>query len=239
MSGHMSSAPNVIEFPGARARVDQVLADERRRAATEERLRIARELHDVVAYSFATIKVQAGVALHLLDDGPAALAEALQAIDSASKEALGEVRQILGQLRGPDDVEPHGTAPGVDGVERLAATMTAAGVQTQVVVTGTARPLPPAVDLTAFRVAQEALSNVLRHAGSTSAVVTLAYEADCISVRVDNEEGERRDLGQRGSGHGLVGMRERVAEVGGRLDAGPRSSGGFSVSARLPLFVRR
>jgi signal transduction histidine kinase len=235
----MSLAPNVIEFPGTRARVDHLLEDERRRAATEERLRIARELHDVVAYSFATIKVQAGVALHLLDGEPAALAEALQAIDSASKEALGEVRQILGQLRCADDVEPHSTAPGVEELERLAATMTAAGVETQLVVTGTARPLPPAVDLTAFRVAQESLSNVLRHAGSTSAVVTLAYEADCISVRVENEEGEQRDMGQRGSGHGLVGMRERVAEVGGRLDAGPRSSGGFCVSARLPLFVRR
>jgi len=235
----MSSAPNVIEFPVPRARVDDLLEDERRRAATEERLRIARELHDVVAYGFATIKVQAGVALHLLDGGPTALAEALQAIDSASREALDEVRQILGQLRCADGVEQHSAAPGVEGLERLAATMTAAGVRTQLVVTGAARPLPPAVDLTAFRVAQESLSNVLRHAGSTSAAVTLAYEADCISLRVENEEGEQRDLGQRGSGRGIVGMSERVAEVGGQLEAGPRPSGGYCVSARLPLFARR
>jgi signal transduction histidine kinase len=235
----MSSGPNVIDFPALRARADHVLEDERRRAATEERLRIARELHDVVAFSFSTIKVQAGVALHLLDGGPPALGEALRAIDSASKEALAELREILGQLRGADAAEPRSSAPGVQGLEDLAATMTAAGVHTRVVVTGVARSLPPALDLAAFRIAQESLANVLRHAGSTSAVVVLAYEPDRISIEVENEEGERRDDGPSGSGHGIAGMRERVAEVGGRLEAGPRPDGGFRVCARLPLFVRR
>jgi len=235
----MSSAPNVIEFPAARAGVDRVLDDERRRAASEERQRIARELHDVVAYSFATIKVHAGVALHLLDDGPPALVEALQAIDASSKEALAELREILGQLRSADAADSRSSVPGVDGLEGLAAMMTAAGVRTRLVVTGAPRSLPPAVDLTAFRVAQESLSNVLRHAGSTSAVVTLAYEPDCISVRVENEQGERRNVVPGGSGRGIGGMRERVAALGGRFEAAARPDGGFRVEGRLPLFVRR
>ena len=238
-SRQMSSGPNVIDFPLVRARVDQDIKDERRRAATEERLRIARELHDVVAYSFATIKVQTGVALHLLDGAPEALAEPLQAIDAASKEALGELRQILGQLRGADGAQQHSAAPGVAGLDDLAATMTAAGVETRVVVTGEPRSLPPAVDLTVFRIAQESLSNVLRHAGSTSAVVTLVYEPDCISLAVENEAGDAPASGGCGSGHGIVGMRERVAEIGGRLEAGPLPSEGFRVRAHLPLFARR
>jgi signal transduction histidine kinase len=235
----MSSAPNVIDFPAARARVDQVVDHERRRAATEERLRIARELHDVVAYSFATIKVQAGVALHLLEDGSAPLMEALLAIDTASKEALGELREILGQLRGVDGAASRPSACGVDGLQALAATTTSAGVPTRVVVKGAPRSLPPAVDHTAFRVAQESLSNVLRHAGRASAVVTLAYEPDCVTVEVVNDEGKQPDGESRGSGHGIAGMRERVAELGGELEAGCRLDGGFRVRARLPLFARR
>jgi signal transduction histidine kinase len=112
-------------------------------------------------------------------------------------------------------------------------------VQTEVVVIGAPRSLPPAVDLTAFRIVQESLSNVLRHAGSASAVVTLAYEPDGVSVVVENAEGRQRDSDARGSGHGLAGMRERVAEVGGTVEAGPGPSGGFRVCARLPLFPRR
>jgi signal transduction histidine kinase len=234
----MSSAPNVIDFPASRTWVYRVIEDQRRLAASEERLRIARELHDVVAYSFATMKVQAGVALHLLDDGPAPLVEALRAIDTASKEALGELRTVLGQLRGVDGADPRGSAPGVAGLDGLAATITAAGVQTEVVVIGAPRSLPPTVDLTAFRIVQESLSNVLRHAGSTSAVVTLAYEPD-VSVVVENAEGLKHYSNPRRSGHGLAGMRERVAEVGGTLKAGPGPSGGFRVYAHLPLFPRR
>ena len=234
----MSSAPNVIEFPVLRARVDHTVDDERRRAAAEERLRIARELHDVVAYSFATIKVQTGVALHLLENGPEPLVEALKAIDTASKDALAELRDILGQLRGTPGVAPDSTA-GVAGLEDLAATMTAAGVQTRVVIVGVARTLPPVVDLAVFRIAQESLSNALRHAGSTSAVVTLSYEPGGVMVEIVNDEGEQRESGSGGLGHGIVGMRERVAQVGGILEVGQRPGGGFRVCARLPLFARR
>jgi signal transduction histidine kinase len=235
----MSSAPNVIGFPTARARVDQLIETERSRAASEERLRIARELHDVVSHSFATIKVQAGVALHLLDDRSAALADALLAIDVASKDALGELREILGQLRGGDDSASRSTAPGVAGLEGLLATVISAGVQARLVVTGDARTLPPAVDLAAFRIVQESLANVLRHAGSTSALVTLAYKPDRVEVEVANDEGPRSQSGQGGCGYGIVGMRERVAAVGGRLEAGLRPNGGFRVRATLPLFPRR
>jgi signal transduction histidine kinase len=237
----MSSVENVIEFPALRAGMDRAREDDIRRAAAAERLRIARELHDVIAFGFGTIKVHAGVALHVLNDAPDQLAGALRAIDAASKEALGELYAILGMLRTADDTAAPQPGPGVDRLDDLAASMTAAGVPTQVVVVGPVRTLPPAVDLTAFRIAQESLSNVLRHAGSTSAVVTLAYERDCVTVQVENGEGEEPDgLGDapHDSGHGIVGMRERVAAVGGSFEAGLRPDGGFRVFARLPLFVR-
>jgi signal transduction histidine kinase len=234
----MSSGPNVIEFPFGRTQFERVDGDERRSAATEERLRIARELHDVVAYSFAAIKVQTGVALHLLDGASAAIVEPLQAIDAATKQALDELRQILGQLRSTDAVAPLGTAPGVEELGGLAATMSAAGVQTQVIFYGERRSLPPAVDFTLFRIAQESLSNVLRHAGSTSAVVTLVYESDCIVLQVENEPGEHLQTPEPGSGYGIAGMQERASAIGGRLEVGPRSSGGFRVKARLPLLPR-
>jgi signal transduction histidine kinase len=236
----MSSAPNVIEFPAGQARIDHLVEDERRRAASEERLRIARELHDVVAYSFAAIKVQVGVALHLLDDGPEPLVDALKGIDSASKDALGELREILGLLRGGDDAGPGTTAPRVDDLQGLAATMTAAGLQTRIVFTGGVRTLPPAVDLTAFRIVQESLANALRHAGPTAAVVTIAFESGSVTVQVENEGGAQPDLLEaRGSSRGIIGMRERVEKLGGSLEVGWRPGGGFRVNAHLPLFPRR
>jgi signal transduction histidine kinase len=234
----MSAVTNVIEFPAARARVDHVYEDAARRAATEERLRIARELHDVVGYSFATIKVQAGIALHLMDDAPDQLVDALRAIDAASKDALAELRTILGMLRGADGADARPPVPGVERLDDLAASMTAAGVHTRLVVTGVVRSLPPAVDLAVFRIAQESLSNVLRHAGAASAVVTLAFDSDCITVEVENDQGERMAAGTEGSGHGIAGMRERVAAVGGTFEAGSRPDGGFRVFARMPVFGR-
>jgi signal transduction histidine kinase len=233
----MSSAPNVIEFPSLR-RIDRGHEEDLRHAAGEERLRIARELHDVVAYSFATIKVHAGVALHVVDEGSEQLTAALRAIDDASRDALGELREILGMLRG---AAAPASGPGADRLDALATSMTAAGLPTQLVVTGAARQLPPAVDLAVFRIVQESLSNVLKHAASASATVTLAYEHGCVSLTVENDEGDQPDvvrLVPRGSGHGIVGMRERVAALGGELEAGLRAEGGFRVSARLPLFVR-
>jgi signal transduction histidine kinase len=232
----MSSAMNVIEFPPRRAEVEYAEEDGLLQA---ERLRIARELHDVVASGFATIKVHTGVALHLMDGAPAQLVDTLHAIDSASKDALAELRGILGMLRGADDTSSHASAPGVDRLEDLAASMTAAGVQTRLVVTGEVRSLPPAVSLAAFRIAQESLSNVLQHEGATSAVVTLAYEVDCITIEVENDESEHLRVDPSyGSGHGIAGMRERVAAFGGDFEVGLRPEGGFRVFARLLLLPR-
>jgi signal transduction histidine kinase len=233
----MSSVANVIEFPSPRARVDQIEA-ERNHAVAEERLRIARELHDVVAYSFATIKVHAGVALHLIDDAPEPIAEAVRAIDVASKEALNELRAILGMLRSAGGSELRAPGAGIDLLESLARTMTASGVRTGLLITGDVRPLPPAVDLAAFRIAQESLSNVLQHQGRTTAVLRVGYEADCVTVEVVSEAGDPLFAGPHGTGHGVAGMRERVAQLGGQFEAGPRRDGGFRVFARLLLFPR-
>src|SRR5258705_5343855 len=186
--GSMSEAlplpSNVIEFPGWRLRPDPSPELEVQQAVSEERLRIARELHDVVASSFATISVQAGVAVHVLEQQPAQALEALKGIKSASKEAQGELRAILGMLRTFDDDEDLPCAPGIGRLDALAARMTAAGVTTQVRVEGRPRPLPAVVDLTAFRIVQESLSNVLRHAGPASAVVTISYERERLNVEV-------------------------------------------------------
>jgi signal transduction histidine kinase len=231
----MYSVPNISELPVARARAD-VVGEELRDAIAEERLRIARELHDVVSYSFATIKVQAGAALRQVDDVPEPLGDALRAIDAASKEALSEIRAILGLLRSEGAL--RALAPGVDLLDSLAASMTAAGVQTRVLVSGDVRSLPPAVDLAAFRIVQESLSNVLQHEGATSAVVRLTYESECIELEIENDEGTGLFFQPQGSGHGIAGMRERVAEFGGQFEVGRRPEGGFRVFARLLLLPR-
>jgi signal transduction histidine kinase len=241
MSEALSSHSNVIEFPGWRVRNDLSPQLEARRAVSEERLRIARELHDVVSYSFATINVQAGAAVHVLEEQPEQAAEALKAIKSASKEALGELRTILGMLRTVDGGESRSSAPGLGRLDALAESTTAAGVLTRVRFDGRPRPLPAEVDLTAFRIVQESLANVLRHVGPASVVVTIGYERDRLSVEVEDDgrgdaNGSRRR--SEGSGHGIAGMRERVLALGGELEAGPRPDGGFRVRASLPLVAR-
>jgi signal transduction histidine kinase len=214
--------------------------DEAEALVDAERLRIARELHDVVAFSFATIRVQAGVAVHVADDRPDTPAQALRAIMAISDEALREVRTILGLLRRPAGT---GDAPfhDVAGLDALAATTTGAGLPTRVVVSGPARSLPPAVGRAAYRIVQEALTNALRHAGPASAVVSLRYEPDRIVVEVrDDGRGRAARAGEvePGSGHGIAGMRERALALGGELEAGSSRLGGFRVSASLPVGVQ-
>jgi signal transduction histidine kinase len=204
-----------------------------------ERLHMARELHDIVAYSFATINVQAGVAAHVADDRPEQAVEALRAIQTISGEASRELRAMLGLMR---TTEPTG-APvhGLARLDTLAATTTDAGLPTRVVVSGPARSLPPAVDRAAYRIAQEALTNALRHAGPASAVVTVRYEPDRLVLQVvDDGHGPERSHGELepGHGHGINGMRERALALGGGLDAGSHSLGGFRVRASLPLGVQ-
>jgi signal transduction histidine kinase len=210
--------------------------EEARRRASEERLRIARELHDVLAHNISLINVQAGVALHLMDERPEQARTALTAIKAASKDALGELRSVLDVLRQVDEGPPRSPTAGLADLDRLVSGAAAAGIDVRVVTEGTARPLPPSVDLAAFRIVQEALTNVTRHAGQATATVSLTYGDADLTVEID-DDGRANGAGQSGEhgGNGIPGMTERATALGGRLHAGPKPSGGFRVSASLPL----
>jgi signal transduction histidine kinase len=206
-----------------------------RRAVDAERLRIARELHDVVAHTMATINVQAGVAAHVIDRQPDQAAQALEAIKQASKEGLIELRGILNVLRQADEHDERSPAPRLAQLDELIENTTRAGLPTAVSVNGQTRPLATTVDLTAYRIVQESLTNALRHAGPTTASVTLSYTDSDLQVEVLDGGCGRVDETPHGAGHGIAGMRERAEAVGGTLTAGPLPEGGFRVEARLPL----
>ncbi|GLY91364.1 sensor histidine kinase [Actinoallomurus iriomotensis] len=222
-----------------RERADEVRrtrAEEERRQASEERLRIARELHDVLAHNISMINVQAGVALHLMDERPEQARTALSAIKEASKEALTEVRSVLGVLRQVDESAPRSPAAGLARLDDLLARARVAGITVHTETTGEPRPLPAGVDLAAFRIIQEALTNVTRHAGpGVTATVRVRYGDEGLFVEVlDDGRGAPGDL-PRG-GNGIPGMRERVAALGGEISTGPRTDAvGFHVRARLPV----
>jgi signal transduction histidine kinase len=205
-----------------------------RRRADEERLRIARELHDVLAHSISVINVQAGVGLALLDTDPEQARTALTTIKAASKEALGEVRQVLDTLRTPGDA-PRAPAPGLDRLPELVEQAAGAGLTVR--VEGEPPRLAPGTDLAAFRVVQEALTNVVRHSGSRYARVRLDHDGGALRLCVD-DDGPATGGEAGGSGNGLAGMRERAAALGGTIEAGPRADGGFRVLAVLPSMVR-
>lgn len=210
-------------------------SEEARGFIAGERLRIARELHDVMSFSFATISVQAGVAAHVADDRPEQAVEALRAIKAISGEASRELRGILGLLRSPGSAEAAGQ--GLARLDALAATTTSAGLPTRVVVSGPIDRPSAAVAAAAYRIVQEALTNALRHAGAASASVVVACEAERVIVEVlDDGRGlpERPRARPPGSGHGIAGMRERAQALGGALEAGPVAEGGFRVRACLP-----
>jgi signal transduction histidine kinase len=210
-------------------------AEEARRRASEERLRIARELHDVLAHNISLINVQAGVALHLMDEQPGQSRTALAAIKQASNDALRELRSVLDALRQVDDEPPRAPAPGLASLEDLVANAEAAGLLVRTRVEGTPRPLPAGVDLAAYRIVQEALTNVTRHAGRAAVTVRVAYGQRDLEVQVD-DDGDAPTAGRTsGGGNGIPGMRERATALGGELEAGPRPGGGFRVLARLPL----
>jgi signal transduction histidine kinase len=213
----------------ARTREEEAL-----RRATEERLRIARELHDVLAHNISMINVQAGVALHLLDERPEQARPALTAIKQASKDALTELRSVLGVLRRVDDEDgSRDPAPTLARVDDLVSRAGTTGLAVTRRTEGSARPLQAPVDVAAFRIVQEALTNVVRHAGATTATVTVTYHDDAVTVQVE-DDGRGSAAGTAGSGTGIVGMRERAESVGGTLEAGPRDGAGFRVRARLP-----
>ncbi|GAA1848608.1 sensor histidine kinase [Asanoa iriomotensis] len=203
--------------------------EQERRQASEERLRIARELHDVLGHHLSLINVQAGVGLHLIDQRPEQAREALTVIKSASAEALREVRSVLAALRPAEEAAPREPAPGL---ARLTELTSGAGFPVETVVTGPARPLPAEVDRAAFRIVQEALTNVRRHAGpAVSARVAVAYEPGRVSVSVADDGAPAADAG---AGNGIAGMRARAAALGGTLTAGPGADGGWRVEAVLP-----
>jgi signal transduction histidine kinase len=206
-----------------------------RRRASEERLRMARELHDVLAHNISLINVQAGVALHLLDERPEQARTALAAIKDASKEALGELRSVLGVLRRVDEAEPRDPAPGLARLETLVSRAEAAGLRVLTEVEGEPRALPAGLDLAAYRIVQEALTNVARHADASTANVRLAYGPGELTLVVDDDGDSTGSVVTVGTGSGIAGMQERAVALGGELDAGPRPGGGFRVRARLPL----
>ena len=199
-----------------------------RRRAMEERLRIARELHDSLTHSISVIQVQAGVAVHLARKRGEDVPPALMAIQEAGADAVRELRATLGVLRSED-----GDGSGLSQLDGLVARARAAGLPVTVTVTGQQRPLPHEADQAAYRIVQEALTNVTRHAGHACASVHLHYTPEALSIQVD-DDGQGTGTRPSGPGLGLVGMRERVSALGGRLQAGPRDGGGFRVRAELP-----
>jgi signal transduction histidine kinase len=221
------------------------------RIADEQRLAIARELHDVLAHSISLINVQAGVALELIDDDPEQARTALRTIKDTSKLALGEVRQVLGSLRtgtpttagGPatGPAAPRSPAPDLGRLDELVGQAAAAGLTVTVRREGPPGTLPPGVGLAAFRIVQEGLTNVLRHSSARTADVTLDHRAaDRLLLTLEDPGPASAAGGARagGSGSGLVGMRERAAALGGFVEAAPTASGGFRVHAELPLHVQ-
>ncbi|WP_130293133.1 sensor histidine kinase [Pseudonocardia sediminis] len=215
------------------AQAGVVLAEEQRRRAGEERLRIAQELHDVLGHHVSLINVQAGVALFLMDDDPEQARTALTEIKRSSRDLLREMRSTLGVLRGVDEQAPHHPTPGLDRLDALFDDVRTAGLPVTLRTEGPPRPLPTRTDLAAYRIVQESLTNTRRHAGAAGAAVLLRYSGDALEIRVDDDgtgpSEEMRD------GNGLVGMRERAQALGGTLETGRGPDGGFRVSARLPL----
>lgn len=215
--------------------VQRTHQQEAKRQASEERLRIARELHDVLAHNISLINVQSGVALHLLDERPEQAKAALAAINDASGEALREMRSVLGVLRRVDEEPPRAPTPRLAQLPELVCRSTGAGVAVELEIEGDQRALPASVDLAGFRIVQESLTNVARHAGGARATVRLSYGEDELTVVVEDDgRGTVSDV-HGTDGNGIAGMRERAAALGGNLEAGPRRGGGFSVRARLPV----
>ncbi|MFC1401705.1 MULTISPECIES: sensor histidine kinase [Streptacidiphilus] len=214
-------------------------------AVTAERLRISRELHDMVAHSIGIIALQAGAARRVIETQPTAARDALGAIEGAGREALAGLRRMLGALR---QAEPEAAgegsalrpAPGLADLDRLAEATTAAGVRVELEWHGERRPLPPDIELSAYRIVQESITNVVRHSGTASCLVSIGHGPEELSIEVLDRGSGPGGPGREGAaaaGYGLVGMRERTALLHGEFRAGPRPEGGFRVAARLPLPV--
>ncbi len=244
------SAAELVRTRRQRAlEAEQARQDELRRRAAAERLAIARDLHDVVAHNISVINVQANTALHLMDRQPERAREALTAIHDVSRQALTELRSVLGVLRTGEQEPPRSPGPGIDQLDDLAAGARSAGLRVRVTRDGAAHPLPAEVSVAAYRIVQEALTNTARHAAGSAATVTITYAGKALRVEVDDggpvegqpalPDGRAHADGRQhqgdGTGNGITGMTERAQALGGSLKAGPTPAGGYRVRAILPL----
>jgi signal transduction histidine kinase len=203
-------------------------------AAEAERARIARELHDVIAHSVGVMVVQAGAAERVLDIDRRSAVQALRAVQSTGRQAMTEMARLVGMLREAGEEIGLAPQPGMEDIAALAEQSRTAGVPVQVCVEGQPQPVPPALALTIYRIVQEALTNIRKHAGNARATVRLRYGAASIEAEII-DTGDASAVPGQGSGHGLIGMRERVAVYGGTLTTGRAASGGYLVRARLPM----
>jgi signal transduction histidine kinase len=234
--GSRGRAELAAELHEAALRAEEEREHEARRAVAAERRRIARELHDVVAHSISVMVVQAGGARRILERDPERAEAAAAQIERTGREALLEMRRLLGVLRGPDQAAELAPSPTFEGLGALVGRARAAGLPVEVDVEGEPRLLPAGVDLTAYRVVQEALTNALQHAPGARTSISVVWHADALELVIaDCGPGPAPGRASGGPGQGLIGMRERVALYGGDLRTGPRRGGGFEVRVRLPL----
>jgi signal transduction histidine kinase len=224
------------------ARLEAERHEDAARAAADERARIARELHDVIAHNVSVMVVQAAAARRIVDRDPDQARESLATIESTGRQALAEMRRLLGVIRRDDEPPAAAPQPTLARLPSLIDEMRASGLPVDLSVDGAVRALPPGIDVNAYRIVQEALTNALRHVGRTSTRVAVRYRNDAVEVEVvddgpadGHDAADRVSSAQPSTGHGLVGMRERVTLVRGELEAGPRPEGGFRVWARLPF----
>ncbi len=219
------------------ARLEREREDKADRAVIEERARIARELHDVIAHNVSVMVVQAAAGEDVFDEDPDKARESLAAVASTGRAALTELRRLLGVIRAEDDRgDPaYAPQPGIERIDELVGQVRETGLPVELSVLGEARPLPEGVGLCAYRIVQEALTNTLKHADASASQVHLRYVADALELQVLDDGHGATTLNGEAGGQGLIGMRERVALFGGELTAGPRSGRGYEVRARLPL----
>ncbi|WP_433361040.1 sensor histidine kinase [Actinoplanes sp. CA-142083] len=216
----------------ANAQLNRDREERARRAVTDERVRIARELHDVVAHHMSVVAVQAGLAKYVLRTDPDTAENAIGTVLTTSGQAMDEMRRMLALLRVGAEPVVYEPVPGVPGLPDLFERVRSAGVPVQVAVTGTPQALPPGLQACVYRVVQESLTNILKHAAPATAMVAIDYRTDRLTVTVRDDGARARGSGQ--TGNGLIGMRERAMLYGGTLDAGPRPGGGFEVRLTLP-----
>jgi signal transduction histidine kinase len=236
LAGWLLVLATIVELAYIRQqRILRMREEEMRRRAGEERLRIARELHDVLGHNISLISVQAGVALHLMDKRPEQARVALSVIRDASKDALRELRSVLDVLRQVNEEPPRSPPPGLASLSDLVSRASDAGLQVHTEVSGDLKGLPASVDLAAYRIVQEALTNVMRHSGQTSSSVHVTCNEQELTLRIDNAVGKESSRDGIRPGQGILGMKERATALGGMVEAGPRPDGGFRVFARLPL----